>query len=126
MIQYLRIEEVIYFHDRLIEKYGGLSGLRDLGLLTSALAMPQQCFRGEELHRTLYEKAAAYMYHVIKNHAFIDGNKRTGVMASLVFLQRNGENLEFDQFILEEFAVAIAENKITKTELSILLQIKKC
>jgi death-on-curing protein len=122
MIYYLRIEEVIDFHDMLIEKYGGLSGIRDLGFLASAMAMPQQSFKGEELHRTIYEKAAAYMYHVIKNHPFFDGNKRTGVIVSLVFLQRNGENLDFNGFILEELAVAVAENKVSKTELTILLQ----
>jgi len=122
MIQYLRIEEAIDFHDMLIEKYGGLSGIRDLGLLSSAMAMPLQSFMGDELHRSIYEKAAAYMYHVIKNHAFFDGNKRTGVIVSLVFLKRNGEELDFDAFTLEKLAVGVAESKISKTELAILLQ----
>ena len=122
MTQYLRIEEIIDLHDFLIEKYGGLTGIRDLGLLASAIAMPPQSFMGEELHRTLYEKAAAYMYHIIKNYAFFDGNKRTGVLVCLVFLQRNKSSIKFDEHFLEELAVAVADGSVDKTELAILLK----
>jgi death on curing protein len=79
-VEYLRVEEVIDFHDFLIEKYGGLSGIRDLGLLNLAMAMPQQSFMGEELHQTIYEKAAAYLYHLVMNHPFFDENKRIPIV----------------------------------------------
>ncbi len=121
-MEYLRIEEVINFHDMLIEKYGGASGLRDLGQLASAVALPQQSFSGVDLHQFPYEKAAAYMYHIIKNRPFIDGNKRTGVFVCFVFMQRNRIPLEFDGDRVEEIAVAVAEGKINKTELSVLLE----
>lgn len=122
MTKFLRIEEVIYFHDWLIEKYGGLPGIRDLGLLASAIAIAQQSYMGEELHRTLWEKAAAYFFHIIKNHPFLDGNKRTGVFVCLIFLERNNVTINFDENILEELAVSIASNKISKTELAIILE----
>lgn len=121
-MKYFRVEEVIDFHDLLVEKYGGMSGIRDLGLLTSALAMPQQSFGGQELHETVYEKAAAYMYHIIKNHPFFDGNKRTAVFVCIAFFKRNNMMFEIDPLVLEELAVNIAKNAIDKTELSILLQ----
>lgn len=121
-MEYLRIEEVIDFHDLLIDKYGGLSGIRDLGLLTSAMAMPMQTFENEELHQTVYEKAAAYLYHIVKNHPFFDGNKRTGVFVCLVFLQRNRVHPNYDAKFLEELTVAVAAGRANKTEVAILLQ----
>lgn len=71
------LDDVLRIHDRQIEVFGGSTGVRDLGLLESALAQPQATFGGELLHPTLPEQAAAYLYHLAKNHPFIDGNKRT-------------------------------------------------
>lgn len=122
MTNYIRIEEVICYHDWLLEKYGGLSGIREFGLLSSAIALPKQSYMGEELHRTIWEKAAAYFFHIIKNHPFLDGNKRTGVFTCLVFLERNGISADFDEFFLEELAVSIAKNDLDKTEIAILLE----
>jgi len=123
-MNYIRFEEVIDFHDRLIKKYGGHSGIRDLGLLISAINMPKQTFGGKDLHISVQEKALAYLYHIIKNHAFMDGNKRTGVFVFLVFLKRNNATYDFEGKELEEIAVAIADNKINKTDLAILFRKK--
>lgn len=73
---FLNIDHTMRLHRSLIETYGGSEGVRDVGLLHSALAMPQASFGGEFLHRDLFEMAAAYLYHIVQNHPFIDGNKR--------------------------------------------------
>jgi fido (protein-threonine AMPylation protein) len=74
-------------HDRQVEKFGGTSGIRDQGLLESALAQPQATFAGELLHATIYEQAAAYLFHLAMNHPFLDGNKRTAFAVMDVFLR---------------------------------------
>jgi len=81
---FLSLDRVVKLHASLIETYGGSPGLRDAGLLNSAIAVSQASFGGELLHRDLFEMAAAYLYHIVENHPFIDGNKRTGAAAALV------------------------------------------
>ncbi len=81
----LSLAEVLEIHRDQIERYGGHAGLRDLGLLQSALAMPAARFGGRYLHGDLLEMAAAYLFHIEQNHPFIDGNKRTGTVAAIVF-----------------------------------------
>lgn len=76
-IYYLSVEQVIFLHDSIIAEFGGLKGIRDIGLLESALNTPQVTLWGQEMYRTLSEKGAVYVYHLIKNHPFNDGNKRT-------------------------------------------------
>ncbi|MFN9295232.1 MAG: type II toxin-antitoxin system death-on-curing family toxin [Planctomyces sp.] len=90
---FLEIDHTIQLHRSLIENYGGVEGIRDVGLLHSALAMPQASFGGEFLHRDLFEMAAAYLYHIVQNHPFIDGNKRTGAAAAIIFLSMNDMEL---------------------------------
>ena len=82
MTVYLSLDEVLAIHARSIETFGGSFGIRDSGLLDSALAMPGAAFGGEELHATLFEKASAYAFHVAKNRPFVDGNKRTALATS--------------------------------------------
>ena len=77
---FLDIERIRQTHVNLIEHYGGAEGVRDVGLLQSAIAMPQASFGGEFLHKDLFEIAAAYLYHIVQNHPFVDGNKRTGAV----------------------------------------------
>jgi death on curing protein len=89
-IEFLTVEEVLAIHADQIARYGGSLGVRDLGLLDSALATPRAIFGGQYLHGDIYEMAAAYAYHLVKNHAFIDGNKRVGAVAADVFLKLNG------------------------------------
>ena len=86
---FLVLTDVISIHKDQIERYGGQSGIHDMGLLQSALAMPQASFSGEWLHRDLYEMDAAYVFHLSQNQPFVDGNKRTALACALVFLELN-------------------------------------
>ena len=106
---FLTLGEVIEIHRDQIERYGGGPGIRDLGLLQSALAMPAAGFGGRYLHTDLYEMAAAYLFHITKNHPFVDGNKRTGAVATLVFLSLNGVEVEAGEEEFERIVVGIAE-----------------
>lgn len=90
MIRYLSIEQVIELHNETIRQHGGAEGIRDRGLIESAVAQPPMTFGGEELYPTLIDKAAAFGYSLIANHAFVDGNKRVGLAALDVFLRVNG------------------------------------
>ena len=84
---YLSLEQIIELHDDLIKKFGGLIGIRERGLLESAVAAPMMAVFREKLHKTIYNKAAAYLFYIAKNHAFLDGNKRTAAAAALAFLR---------------------------------------
>ena len=84
---FLSAGDVIEIHADQIQRYGGSLGIRDVGLLHSALGMPEAGFGDQYLHAGLFEMAAAYFYHIVQNHPFIDGNKRTGAMAAFVFLK---------------------------------------
>ena len=83
---YLTVSQVIELHDVLIQEFGGMSGIRDMGLLESALAAPMMAVFGRELHQSVYDKAGAYLYHIARNHPFCDGNKRTSSSTALAFL----------------------------------------
>jgi death-on-curing protein len=83
---FLTTEEVLVIQADQIRRYGGSEGLRDENLLLSALAMPQSGFGGEYLHGDDFEMAAAYLFHIVMNHPFIDGNKRVGAVAARLFL----------------------------------------
>jgi death-on-curing protein len=87
--EFLTLDEALEIHRDQIARYGGTMGVRDMGLLQSALAQPQATFGGQFLHANLFEMAAAYLFHIVQNHPFIDGNKRVGAAASVVFLLLN-------------------------------------
>src|SRR5690349_8791542 len=108
---YLSFEQIIELHDALINKFGGLLGIRERGLLESALAAPMMAVFGVELHKTIYNKAAAYLFYIAKNHAFLDGNKRTAAAAALSFLRANGKSPKYDVDDFLEFAVSVAEGQ---------------
>lgn len=93
MILYPTREQILQIHARLLATSGGSGGIRDAGLIESALAQPQQTFGGEDLYPTLPEKAAALAYSLIRNHAFVDGNKRVGYTAGRLLLLLNGWDL---------------------------------
>ena len=122
MIHYIPADAVLKIHDILIENYGGSQGIRDYGLLLSALEMPRSSFGGQELHPALFDKAAAYLYHVVKNHPFIDGNKRTSAALALTFLEMNKVELKIDLLDFEELVVAAAEGKVSKSEIASFLE----
>lgn len=99
-------------HDRLIETTGGSRGIRDEGMLDSALSNPFQSFEGEELYPSIQAKAAQLCYGLVKNHAMLDGNKRLGTHVMLVFLALNGYELVFSQKELSDTILALAAGKI--------------
>ena len=83
---FLDLDHIMRLHRSLIDRYGGIEGVRDMGLLQSAIAMPQASYGGKFIHDDIFEMAAAYLYHITQNHPFLDGNKRTGAAAAIVFL----------------------------------------
>jgi death-on-curing protein len=111
---FLTLGEVIEIHRDQIERYGGDPGIRDLVLLQSALAVPAAGFGGSYLHADLCEMAAAYLFHINQNHPFIDGNKRTGAVASVVFLSLNDIEMEAVEEDFERIVLGVAEGKIDK------------
>ena len=118
MTKYLTAEQVIAFHDILLEEFGGLSGIRDKNLLHSALDAPKASFGGKEMYPTIYEKAAAYLYHIARNHPFNDGNKRTAYVAALAFLNANHAPIKFQISNLEQIVVDVANGKLDKEKLA--------
>jgi death-on-curing protein len=115
---FLGLDEVIEIHHDQIDRYGGPSGIRDIELLKSAISMPPATFGGEYLHKNLYEMAAAYLFHVVRNHPFLDGNKRTGAVAAVVFLIINGIELQADEESFEKLVRSVAEGKTDKAKIA--------
>jgi death-on-curing protein len=119
---FLTLDEALGLHADQIRRYGGSSGLRDLGLLQSALAMPETSFDGEFLHGTVFEMAAAYLFHIARNHPFVDGNKRTALMCALVFLGLNSKRLDADPEALYALVDGVAAGSVDKAEVSVFLR----
>jgi len=117
-IRFLTVDEVLYFHEMQIDRFGGSRGVRDSGMLESAVAMPQAGFGGEYLHRDIFEMAAAYLFHLVMNHPFVDGNKRTGTHAALVFLADHGYTLALSQDKKYDLVIGVCEGTVTKRQLA--------
>jgi len=113
---------VLKIHERQIERFGGTPGIRDECLLESALAQPQVTFGGELLHTTIYEQAAAYLYHIAMNHPFIDGNKRTAFAAMDTFLRLNGYSLNLTDEQAYRLVMQVAQGRMSKAEVSTYLE----
>ena len=111
---FLGLDEVIGIHRDQIERYGGHPGVRELGLLQSAIAMPRASHGGQYLHADLFEMAAAYLFHIVQNHPFVDGNKRIGMVAALVFLALNGVEVKVSNQALFQAVLAVAQGKLGK------------
>ncbi|MBW1982513.1 MAG: type II toxin-antitoxin system death-on-curing family toxin [Deltaproteobacteria bacterium] len=111
---YLTLGEVLEIHRDQIERYGGEPGIGDLRLLQSALAMPAAGFGGRYLHSDLFEMAAAYLFHILQNHPFVDGNKRSGAVAALVFLSLNDIEIDADEEEFESMVLSAAQGKADK------------
>ena len=118
---FLGLDEVIALHSSQIERYGGSAGVRDLGLLESAVAAPEASFGGDYLHGTLPEMAAAYLFHLAQNHPFIDGNKRVAAAAMIMFIYLNDRDLACDEDELVSLTVGVATGKTTKAEVAVFL-----
>lgn len=121
MSDFLTLDQVLLIHDYQIEHYGGSSGIRDVGLLHSALATPEATFDGTLLHGDLWEQAAAYLFHLCKNHPFVDGNKRVALHTALAFLKVNGYDLRADEDVLSDLVIGVAEGRVTKSEVAVFL-----
>lgn len=111
-MKYLTSEKVLKIHDKLVIRFGGSLELRDKSLLESALARPQATFGGEDLYPTIFEKAAALMHSLLKNHPFVDGNKRTALTSTGVFLELNGYQLINTHKRELEFALAVENGSL--------------
>lgn len=105
-------KQVLMLHKNLIEATGGSTGIRDEGMLDSALSNPFQSFGGEELYPSIQAKAAQLCYGLVKNHSMVDGNKRLGAHVMLVFLTLNGYELSYSQQELIDIILALASGKI--------------
>ena len=111
-------EQILMLHSELISATGGTDGVRDLGLLSSALNAPFQQFENTDLFPTIQQKAARLGYGLIKNHAFVDGNKRIGVHVTLIFLEINGISLEYTQKELYSMVLDVASGILDTEEIT--------
>ncbi len=119
---FLSVEHVLSVHQRMINEFGGDPAVLDRGLLESAVAMPAARFGGRFLHDGIPAMAAAYLFHICKNHAFADGNKRTALASAEVFLVLNGIRINADNKELEDLALGVAASKMTKEQVIAFLR----
>ena len=112
---FLSEQAVLLIHEEQLIEFGGAQGVRDPGLLLSAVAQPRATFGGTFLHPDLYKMAAAYLYHIVKNHPFVDGNKRTGLVAALSFLDLNGVAVDREEPALYDLMIAVADDRLAKS-----------
>jgi death-on-curing protein len=110
-VRYLTAEQVLFVHARLVSETGGMHGVRDVGLLRSAVERPRATFGGKDLYSDPFHKAAALMESLIGNHPFLEGNKRTAIVAAALFLVANGYELTVSQKELETFTLDMALKK---------------
>jgi death-on-curing protein len=120
--QFLTLEEVMDIHRNQIERYGGTLGVRDAALLESALAAPQSGFGDQYLHGDFFEMASAYLFHVVQNHPFLDGNKRVGTAAALTFLELNGVETKIPNQALVATVRAVAQGETEKSAIAVFFR----
>jgi death-on-curing protein len=121
-ISFLEVYEVLLIHEDQINLYGGDSGIRSVELLESAVNMPSVSFEGNYLHKTIFDKASAYIFHISQNHPFIDGNKRTALATGLVFLDLNGIELEDANEDLYDMMIQVSGGILSKEEIALILE----
>lgn len=119
---FLSLAEILEIHRDQIARYGGATGIRDIELLKSAIGMPPAMYGGEFLHADIHEMAAAYLFHIVMNHPFVDGNKRVGTVAALVFLILNGCELQSPEDDLADIVVDVASGKISKSDVALFIR----
>lgn len=115
---FLSLDDILESHQNQIETYGGGQGIRDIGLLESAIAQPEACFGGQFLHADVFEMAAAYLYHLVMNHPFVDGNKRVGLEAALIFLEVNDQRLNASDEELVDLVLKTTMGQVGKPEIA--------
>ena len=119
---FLTLAEVIDIHNNQIELYGGQNGVRDFGLLQSALAQPEASFAGQWLHEDIFLMASAYAFHICQNHPFFDGNKRTALASALIFLELNSVSLDDPKGKLLEAMLSMAKGALSKQQFAEILK----
>ena len=112
---FLDLDEILEIHRDQIERYGGSPRIRDVGLLESALAMPQAGSGCQYFHPSLFDMAAAYLFHIVKNHPFVDGCKRVGAASALVFLKLNGIEVRRTNAEPADTVSAVAKGELAKS-----------
>jgi death-on-curing protein len=118
----LTLDEVLALHEDQLNRYGGALGIRDLALLGSAIAAPAASYGREFLHTSLYEMGAAYLFHLTKNHPFIDGNKRVGLISAIVFLGFNDLVVAAKPDALTELVIGVADGSVSKADVAVFLK----
>lgn len=121
-VLYISLEVVLEIHKRQLKDFGGADGIRNQSGLEAAVETPKATFDGQDLYPSLFEKAAAYAFHIAESQAFVDGNKRTALDVALTFLAINGFEVENEQMELYEAMIAIAEKKMDKEDLARLFE----
>ncbi|HNI28768.1 MAG TPA: type II toxin-antitoxin system death-on-curing family toxin [Leptospiraceae bacterium] len=121
-IEFLEVEDILIVHRNQIDLYGGSSGVRDRGLLESAVNAVQASFDGEYMHKTLYERASAYIFYLAQNHPFIDGNKRTALATGLVYLDMNGIEIDDPNEELYAMMIEVSTGNSSKEKVSEVLK----
>lgn len=119
---FLELGEILLIHRDQLERYGGSAGVRDVAILQSATAMPRAGIADRYLHENIFEMAAAYLYYIVRDHPFVDGNKRTGAVAALVFLVMNDIDILVDEDGLETMVRSVAEGTTTKADVATFLR----
>lgn len=122
MIHYLKPEQILFIHNRLIEETGGLHGVRDLSMLLSALGRPQSTFDGRDLYDGVFSKGAALLDSLIRNHPFVDGNKRTAITSTGLFLKINGYALQVENEEMVRFTLICAQSQTNLDEIALWLK----
>ena len=120
--EFLDVDDVLTLHEALLQEHGGQAGIRDRGVLESAIAMPAATFDGVFLHEGLFSMAAAYAFHIAENQPFVDGNKRAAIGSALVFLDINGVNVSEATETLHTAMIDLSARRLDKPGLAILLQ----
>lgn len=121
-IKYVTAEQALYYQEKIVSETGGSIGIRDLGLLESAVARPQASFGGEDLYPTILDKAAALFHSMIFNHPFLDGNKRTTLGVTYEFLKQNGYNLEASMQEVIDFPLRVENKHLSLEEIKMWIE----
>ena len=115
---FLSLSEALKIHQDQLQRYGGTPGIRSIQLLQSAVGMPSATYAGNFLHTDIYEMAAAYIYHLVQNHPFVDGNKRVGAVAALVFLHLNGVSFHAPEEDFADMVLDVARGEKDKSDVA--------
>ena len=119
---FLSLSEVLEIHQDQVTRYGGAAGIRDMELLKSARGIPSATYGGRFLHTDIHEMAAGYLFHLVKDHPFIDGNKRLGAVTALVFHELNGFDFDAPEDDFTEMVLAVARGEFGKADVAVFIR----